>query len=74
MKRMIFGIVLFVSGLVGAITLTVAAIFAPAFCDNATGVLGSMLCFGTRLPFILLCVLGIIGLVICVYEAYFRKQ
>ncbi len=70
---MIFGGLLFCGGLIGVIALTIVAAFNPWDYSGITGLMGSLLGTGTISIFVLFCVMGLIGMAICVYEAYIQK-
>lgn len=55
-----------------AITFTYT-IMNPGIYNDIGGLLGSFLCADTLIPFIVFTIVTAIGLVICWYEAYYRK-
>ena len=72
MKKMVLGIMLFVGGLIG--TLAIILVSIPGQYNNVVGIFDTMGITGTILPFIVLCILSIAGLIICFCEAYNRKS
>ncbi|MFW5648305.1 MAG: hypothetical protein ACOCG5_04400 [Candidatus Alkaliphilus sp. MAG34] len=73
MKKMIFGGLIFFGGLLGVIALVVMAALSPWSYNGIGGLWGALLGTGTMSAFILFSVMGLAGLVICIYEAYVRK-
>lgn len=73
MKKMIFGGLLFFGGLLGVISLVVMTAFQPWNYNGIMGLWGALLGTGTISAFILFAIMGLVGMTICVYEAYVRK-
>ncbi len=73
LKKMIFGMMLFLGGLIGVVALLIVTAFNPWSYNGISGLLGSLLGTGTMFSFILFCAMGLIGIGICAYEAYIRK-
>lgn len=73
MKKSTLGLVLF---LVGAISYLILSIFLAVnqyVYNDMTGTIAALLGNEILIPYIIFCSLGLSGLFICVYEAYFRK-
>lgn len=73
MKRVYFGIILFIVGSIGFLTLSLYLSAHPYIYNSLSGLPGALLGNGLLLPYIVFCVFGLVGLVICIYEAYIRK-
>ncbi|HPE15514.1 MAG TPA: hypothetical protein PK597_01020 [Oscillospiraceae bacterium] len=73
MKRSIFGMVLLVCGSAGYLTLRIFLSLHPWDYNGITGLRGALLGNNLRAPYVIFCAMGILGLVICIYEAYLRK-
>lgn len=73
LKKMIFGMMLFSGGLIGVISLMIVAAFNPWNYNGIIGLRGSLLGTGTMSSFIFFCIMGLIGMVICGYQAYMEK-
>lgn len=73
LKKMIFGMMLFIGGLIGVISLTIVAAFNPWDYNGITGLRGSLLGTGTMSSFIFFCIMELIGTIICGYQAYIEK-
>jgi len=73
MKKMILGSLFFVVGFIGVLALSIVAAFNPWTYNGITGLRGSLLGTGMMLPFRLFFAVGVVGSVICVYEAYIKK-
>lgn len=63
----------FFGGLIGVIALIIVAAFNPWDYNRITELKSSLLGTGTMSTFILFCVIGLIGMAICAYEAYIQK-
>lgn len=73
MKKLLFGIMVAIIGLVFSSFCFMYAAINPWNYDGITGLLGSFLGTSMLIPFIIsIGVMGI-GLFICWYEAYYRK-
>ncbi len=73
MKKMILGALFFGVGFVGVLALSIVAAFNPWSYNGIGGLRGSLLGTGMMFPFILFFAIGVVGIVICVYEAYIKK-
>ena len=76
MKRMIFGAMLFLGGLFGTLILIAVALSNKVSYghDFIIGpLMGQMLAQGIIEYFVLLCFIGVVGLIICIYEAYIKN-
>jgi hypothetical protein len=74
MKRMFLGGLLFLCGFIGIMTLVCISIFKPWEYNGIGGFTGFLLGSGTRSFFYFCCILGVIGIVLCTFEAYRGKQ
>lgn len=63
----------FFGGLIWVIALVIVAVFNSWDYNGITGLMGSLLGTGTMSKFILFCVMGLISVAICAYEAYIQK-
>ena len=73
MKKFLFGILLSVIGSVFTLCCCIYAAINPWDYNGITGLTGSLLGMNLMVPFIIFLVVMIIGILICLYEAYFRK-
>jgi len=73
MKKMFFGALLTLCGVIWMVVLTALSITHPWDYNNITGLLGFLLGSKTLLAFILAVVIAAAGLYISYYEAYIRK-
>jgi uncharacterized membrane protein len=73
LKKMILGGLLFFGGLLGVIALVVMTAFSPWSYNGIGGLWGALLGTETMFPFILFSIMGLVGIAICVYEAYIRE-
>ena len=73
MKRSIFGIVLLVCGAAGYLVLRLFLSLHPWDYNGVVGTRGALLGNGLLAPYVIFCAMGILGLVICIYEAYLKK-
>lgn len=73
MKKMLFGALLAVCGVVWMVVLTTLSIVHPWSYNDITGLLGFLLGSKTLWAFILAAVIAAAGLYISYYEAYIRK-
>lgn len=73
MKRLIFGICVFLSGLLFSGFSFIYAIMNAGIYNGIAGLKGSLMINDLLGPFIIALIITIIGLAICGYEAYFRK-
>ena len=74
MKKMLFGITIFISGLVGALAIFITSFFQPWSYNNIEGLLGFLLGTKSLLLFMLFIMMTFVGLFICYKEAYIRKE
>jgi hypothetical protein len=75
MKRMLFGSVLFIGGLIGALFFVALAFCVPVsynFNDYNSIFVPEMVVQGTIVYFIIFCIVALAGVMICVYEAYLK--
>ena len=72
MKRMVFGILLTLIGLLFFAFCFIHAILNPVTLNGVEGLMSAFICHYTLVPFILSSVVMCAGLVICGWEA-FRK-
>lgn len=73
MKKMIFGAILLLSGLIWTIVLTFLSVVYPWSYNGSEGLMGFLLGSKTIYVFLIACALSVTGLVICLYEAYIKK-
>jgi hypothetical protein len=73
MKKMLFGTLLTLCGVVWMVVLTALSIVHPWSYNDATGLLGFLLGSKTLWAFILAAVMAAAGIGISYYEAYVRK-
>lgn len=73
MKKMFFGGVLILSGIIGILVFVTLAIVHPWDYNEITGLLGFLLGSKTIWAFEIFCIMYIVGIAICFYEAYIRK-
>ncbi|MGL4799975.1 MAG: hypothetical protein ACRCWY_11360 [Cellulosilyticaceae bacterium] len=70
MKRMYLGSLLFGGGLIGTLVFLVLTALYPGSSDHIDGVLGSLMCMDLVLPFLIFIGMCLLGLIICIIEAY----
>lgn len=73
MKKMFFGALLFLAGFSGVLTFVVLSVINPWSYNDIQGLLGFLLGSGTSFWFILCCIAGLCGIIICGVEAYGKK-
>lgn len=73
MKRSHLGIVLFLFGGIGFLILSLYLSSHQHIYNGITGTYAALLGNQLLVPYIIFCVIGSAGLIICVYEAYCRK-
>nr|WP_302599628.1 hypothetical protein [uncultured Cellulosilyticum sp.] len=73
MKKLIFGICVFLGGLLFSGFSFIYAIMNPGYYNGIGGLTGSLMVNDLFAPFIIALIITIVGLAICGYEAYFRK-
>ncbi len=71
MKKMFLGGLCFMGGLMGSTGLMIATSLNPWDYQGITGWIGSLLGMKMVLPFLVFSILSLVGLIICVKEAYF---
>ena len=74
MKRIFLGGMLFVTGFIGIFVLVILSIYNPVIFNGIRGFYGFLLDSDTLLFFAISCILCAVGLIVCVIEAYIRKQ
>lgn len=74
MKKMFFGGILFLSGILGLLVFTTLSIVYPWDYNGTTGLLGFLLGTETIWMFVAFGIMSIAGFVICLYEAYIINQ
>jgi len=72
-KKMSFGALLLMCGIMGIITIYVLSTFHPWDYNGITGFRGYLLGSKTLWTFIVSCIMSAAGITICFYEAYIRK-
>lgn len=70
MKKMIFGILLFVSSSAALLTIFVISFNYPAVYNDLSGVLGFIKANGYLIPVIILIIVAIYGISLCAIEAF----
>lgn len=73
MKRAHLGIMLFLVGSIGFLILSLYLSCHQYIYNGISGTYAALLGNELLVPYIVFCVIGLIGLIICVYEAYVRK-
>ncbi|NBI06580.1 hypothetical protein [Senegalia massiliensis] len=73
MKKMIFGALLFICGMIGILASFIVVGLNPGFHYKIPGLLGSLLVSRTIFPLIFFVIMALVGTIICAYEAYFRN-
>jgi len=73
MKKVHFGIMLFLLGAIGFLVLSLYLSANPYIYNGTTGLYATLLGNDLLLPYIIFCTMGIAGFIICAYETYFRK-
>ena len=74
MKKSIFGLILFLTGCVGYLIFSLYLSAHPVLYNGVAGTRGALLGNDLMLPYTIFCVMGITGLIICVYETFLRKK
>lgn len=74
MKKHSFGVMLFLVGSIGYLVLSIYLSMHPCNYNGLTGLYASLLGNDLLVPYIFFCAFGIIGLVICVFETFFRQK
>ncbi len=73
MKKWMFGMVLFLCGAVGFLVLSLFLASNQYNYNGMTGTYAALLGNELLVPYFVFCGMGIAGLIIGVYEAFFRK-
>ena len=73
MKRMFFGGMLYIAGFIGILSLGIVSVYNPVIFNGISGFRGFLLDSDTTFLFIISCVLCVIGFIICLIDAYFKK-
>lgn len=74
MEKKQFGMMLFLVGTIGYLILSLYLSMHRFQFNGMTGTYAALLGNELLIPYIIFCVLGILGFLICLYEAYFRKK
>lgn len=74
MERKHFGIMLFLVGSIGYLILSLYLSKNRFNYNGMTGTYAALLGNELLVPYIIFCVMGIVGFIICAYETYFRKK
>lgn len=70
MKRMYLGSLLFGGGLLGTLIFLVLTAIYPGTYNDIEGIIGSLMCMDLIIPFLTFIGMCILGLIICIIEAY----
>lgn len=71
---MFLGGMLFLSGFIGILVLVCISVFKPWVYNGVQGLKGFLLGSDTMLFFVTYCVISIIGIVLCLLEAYGKNK
>ena len=74
MKKTHFGMMLFLVGSVGYLIMSLYLSANQCIYKGMTGTYAALLGNELLVPYVLFCAMGIVGLAICVYETFFRKN
>jgi len=74
MKRIFLGGMLFVTGFIGIFVLVILSIYNPVIFNGISGFYGFLLDSDTLLFYIISCILCVVGLIVCIIEAFLKKQ
>jgi hypothetical protein len=74
MKKVHFGIMLFLCGVVGFLVFSLYLSANQCIYNSIDGTYGALLGNELLIPYLIFCVMGLIGLIICAYETYLRKK
>lgn len=74
MKRFIFGILIAVIGFIVSAFCFMYAVMNPCDYNGISGVRGAFLSQDTGTAFVISTIIMIIGLCLCFYEAFLRKE
>ncbi|MFA9556856.1 hypothetical protein ACERII_06115, partial [Evansella sp. AB-rgal1] len=72
-KKLFFGSLLLVVGIIGVLVIIVLSVNSPWSYNGIDGFLGFLLGSETITFFVLFAVMSVAGVVICFYEAYIRE-
>lgn len=73
MKKAHFGIMLFLLGGIGYLIFSIYLAAHKYNYNGMTGTYAALLGNELLIPYVIFCVIGVIGLTICTYETYFCK-
>ena len=73
MKRSHFGVMLFLTGSLGYLIFSLYLSQNQYTYNGMTGTLAALLGNELLIPYLVFCAMGVIGFVICLYEAFIRK-
>ena len=73
MKRSHFGVMLFLTGSLGYLIFSLYLSQNQYTKNGMTGTLAALLGNELLIPYLVFCAMGVIGFVICLYEAFIRK-
>jgi hypothetical protein len=74
MKKMFFGGLLFTGGIVGSVGALIVAGLNPTISYKINGLLGWLLRYKAVVPFLFFSIMGFIGTIICIREAFFNND
>lgn len=74
MEKKHFGVMLFVVGSIGYLILSLYLSMNQFEYNGMTGTYAALLGNELLVPYIIFCAMGIAGLIICVYETFFRRK
>lgn len=74
MKKAHFGVVLFVLGSIGYLILRLYLATNPCVYNGIGGTYGALIGNELMAPYIIFCTMAIVGLIVCIYETFFRKK
>jgi len=74
MKKAHFGMMLFLLGGIGFLVMSLYLSAHQAIYNGITGTYAALLSNELLMPYTIFCVMGVAGLIICGYEAFFRKK
>lgn len=74
MKKSHFGIMLFLFGGIGYLIFSLYLSAHQHIYNGIDGTYGALLGNELLVPYVIFCVMGIAGLIICAYETFFKKK
>ena len=74
MKKSHFGMMLFLLGSIGFLVFSLYLSAHQAIYNGITGTYAALLSNELLMPYTIFCLMGVAGLIICVYETFFRKK